>query len=745
MNSEPSMPYQEIKERVDLRDVAQQELQGVRRSGENVTALCPWHPDQHPSLHIYRDHSHCFACGAHKDVFQLLATTRGISKQRALEEGARLAGVTLPTFREPLDRPDKGLTLEELADSKSLSVDELRSYELTTRAYREGKPAVRIPYLNRNGTVQAVRMRLALDGSDRFRWRTGDKSCLYGLWRLPADPLASIALVEGETDCYTLWHYGIPALGVPGAGNWREERDAPAFEGIETVYVVIEPDQGGERVKEWLSRSAIGARARLVTLHGFKDPSELHQDAPERFVERWEAACVASVPLSRLEAAEREKEREKAFQLARGLLHDPHLLERLRDVFRALDYAGDTDAPLLAYLAVTSRLLPRPINLAFVAPPATGKNRAIDTALELTPREAYYKVSAASPLALVYTEESLQHRTVVVAEADSLPDDGAAASAVRAIAADNSVVYEVVEKDGTGSHHTRRIEKSGPTGLVTTSTRSLQTQLGTRVLEVSLSDTPEQTREVMRVHARAACGVNVPSIDLEPWLALQRYLQSGEDSQVEVPFADVLAELLPATHIRMRRDFEKLLSTVQACALLHQCQRELTPTGAILATLDDYAAVRPLLAPVFDTVAAEGITEAVRQAVETVQPDEVVSLTELAHRLRIGKSATHARVARALRGEWLVNEEDRKGRPAQIKRGAPLPDTIQTLPDPERVRLNSTLYRTADSNTSNGGGTPNQSLVFDCSSDSRRNSTEQSCGRRAAKSPGSGALSYPPK
>jgi hypothetical protein len=31
---------------------------------------------------------------------------------------------------------------------------------------------------------------------------------------------------QGESDCHTLWFHGVPALGIPGAANWREERDA---------------------------------------------------------------------------------------------------------------------------------------------------------------------------------------------------------------------------------------------------------------------------------------------------------------------------------------------------------------------------------------------------------------------------------------------------------------------------------------------------------------------------------------
>ena len=89
-------------------------------------------------------------------------------------------------------------------------------------------PAVRIPYFDQAGEETAVRIRLALEKhperDDRFRWRKGSKPTLYGLWRLPRIRDAGyVVLVEGESDCHTLWHHGIEALGIPGAANWKEE------------------------------------------------------------------------------------------------------------------------------------------------------------------------------------------------------------------------------------------------------------------------------------------------------------------------------------------------------------------------------------------------------------------------------------------------------------------------------------------------------------------------------------------
>ena len=104
---------------------------------------------------------------------------------------------------------------------------------------------MRIPYRDRAGAEIAVRIRRYLDKDPvqdrRFVWRRGDKPQLYGLDRL-GQP-AFVVLVEGESDCHTLWYHDVPALGVPGAGTWNEERDARHLEGIARVYVVVEPDR----------------------------------------------------------------------------------------------------------------------------------------------------------------------------------------------------------------------------------------------------------------------------------------------------------------------------------------------------------------------------------------------------------------------------------------------------------------------------------------------------------------------
>jgi hypothetical protein len=150
-----------------------------------------------------------------------------------------------------------------------------------TDVYYLSKPAVRIPYLAEDGTETAVRFRVGLEGTSRFRRKSGSKPRLYGLWRLDLARKAGYGvLVEGESDAQTLWLHEIPALGIPGASSWREAW-ASHLDDIPVIFVVVEPDQGGEAVRRWIATSAIRDRVRLLTISKLSQPKTLDQQ-PDR-------------------------------------------------------------------------------------------------------------------------------------------------------------------------------------------------------------------------------------------------------------------------------------------------------------------------------------------------------------------------------------------------------------------------------------------------------------------------------
>jgi DNA primase len=49
-------------------------------SGGKAHCVAPEHRDDNPSMHIYNDHVHCFACGFHGDVTDVWAAMRGFDK-----------------------------------------------------------------------------------------------------------------------------------------------------------------------------------------------------------------------------------------------------------------------------------------------------------------------------------------------------------------------------------------------------------------------------------------------------------------------------------------------------------------------------------------------------------------------------------------------------------------------------------------------------------------------------------------
>jgi hypothetical protein len=259
---------------------------------------------------------------------------------------------------------------------------------------------------------------------------------------------------------------------------------------------------------------------------------------------------------------------------------------------------------------------------------------------------------------------------------------------------DARLVYEVVEKDEAGHFTTRRIVKQGPTGLITTGLKPLEAQMASRLLEIGVPDDAEQTRKVIESEARKA-STRIPltdeSMNIDKFLAFQRWLDIAGTKTVVVPFALILARLLPTRAVRMRRDFRQLLAAVKALAFITQRHRN-TNDGAVVAEVEDYARARELLVPTFDSVATEGVTDAVRRTVDAVNEGEDVSEAELAARLKLSKSAIWYRVNRALNGGWLRNLEARHGLAARLVRGAPMPELVSALPGADAVQREFDQY-----------------------------------------------------
>ena len=256
------------------------------------------------------------------------------------------------------------------------------------------------------------------------------------------------------------------------------------------------------------------------------------------------------------------------------------------------------------------------------------------------PPEAYLEFTGMSERALVYSPEKYAHRTLVIYEVTALREgveDDMTSYFVRSLLSEGRIDYEVTVRGKDGGFTTKKIVKEGPTNLIFTTTKTrVHAENETRILSLATDDSREQTARVLLELA----GESDDDRDLEPWHDLQRWLADAEH-RVTIPYARELAKRVPPVAVRLRRDFGSLLALIRAHAVLHQASREKDDEGRIVATVNDYAVVRDLVAGTLAEGVGQTVSDTVREtiaAVKELAPVAGIMARDIADKLRLDKS-----------------------------------------------------------------------------------------------------------
>ena len=312
-----------------------------------------------------------------------------------------------------------------------------------------------------------------------------------------------------------------------------------------------------------------------------------------------ERALAAKVEASGPAAPILTPERETA---ALALLRSPGLLDQIAADVAASGVVGEAANALVAYLAVISRKLEKPLAVLIQSTSAAGKSALMDAVLALAPPEETVAYSAMTGQSLFYLGQGdLKHKALAIAE-----EEGArhASYALKLLQSQGTLTIASTGKDpASGKLVTQTYTVEGPVALMMTTTAiDLDEELKNRCLVLTIDESREQTRAI---HERQRFEETLEGLaageDRAAIIALHQDAQRLlRPLKVVNPFAEQLTFLDDKT--RTRRDHRKYLGLIRAIALLHQHQRpirQLVRPGRevvdyVEATIDDIAAANHL-------------------------------------------------------------------------------------------------------------------------------------------------------
>lgn len=375
------------------------------------------------------------------------------------------------------------------------------------------------------------------------------------------------------------------------------------------------------------------------------------------------------------------------------LAEAPDLMKRIVQQVHAMGVVNEVELIQLTYLAATSRVLRNPINLLAKGASSSGKSFTTTKTLELIGPAFVNYLTSSSALYLVYDTRPLSHTVLVIFEANQLQgdDNSVFAMLLRTLISEGRVVHQttVEDPDSPSGRRVERIVREGPISLIVTTTGELHAENETRMLSFYVSESREQTRGVIASLAARAAGSSTASNDFAVWHDFQSWIGYGPTDAV-IPFAAQIAEQIPPSMVRFRRDVDSLFACIKASAILHQAQRKILPDGRVVATVADYVVAYPIFSRVMAQTSGHGVTDSVRAVVDLIAAlanpaaarpssgrfnragtsdagaEVVLSCQQIGTATGIGKTSAQRAVRAAIEQGFLINNETKPGKPFRL-------------------------------------------------------------------------------
>jgi DNA primase catalytic core len=259
---------------------------------------------------------------------------------------------------------------------------------------------------------------------------------------------------------------------------------------------------------------------------------------------------------------------------AMELLRDPRLLERVLEDFEKCGVVGEETNKQIGYLAAVSRLLEKPLAIVVQSASSAGKSSLMEAVLDFMPEEQRENYTAMTGQALFYMgQKNLKHKILAISEQQGADR---ASYPLKLLQSEGVLKIASTGKDPvSGKLVTHDYEVEGPVMLfLTTTVQDVDEELMNRAIALTVNEDREQTRAI---HQRQREARTIEGHLLRRKRAklinLHRNAQRLLRPITVVNNHDVGE--FPDYMTRARRDHNKLLTLIEAIALLHQHQREI--------------------------------------------------------------------------------------------------------------------------------------------------------------------------
>ncbi len=290
-----------------------------------ISCISPSHADRTPSMHVYEDHVHCFACGFHGDVVDVWGVQKGLIRPiEAALDLAREYNVTLPEMspearQKAQEQREREASYTETAQAGHRALgkndavrewwegrgfgDDLRARYLLG-SNKLGTEAL-IPFWHR-GKVQGL-IRRKLVGEPKYRLPNAEEFPEgYKPLFIPNAPGSVTFLVEGYVDALAVAASGrsVVAVGGTDISDAQKRELAKVLPEGGRIYILPDDDESGEEaartwVRKFFPRAAI---CPLAYGEGGKDIADAFaRDGVEKTAEHLDRATRGAQDLIDIE------------------------------------------------------------------------------------------------------------------------------------------------------------------------------------------------------------------------------------------------------------------------------------------------------------------------------------------------------------------------------------------------------------------------------------------------------------